>query len=141
MSKDPATDEIMIQKLLVAVMAEPATSLTALAKQFKVSSTYIKRILDDPKFKDGLERVTLQHIAPLVAKVKTDLHLLGVEAVRVIRKHLNEDSLEAAKIVLKIMALENPEEKAQDTTLTVILPGAKHEQVIEVVSEETSKRD
>lgn len=133
---NPIEDELLAAKIATITVAAPTTPISTIAKQLKVNHNVVRRIMNSDSYRGLLTTMTREQIAPILAKVKTDIHNLGMEAVRVLKEQLEENSLEAAKVVLKVMALDAPQEQQQEASLTVIIPGAKEEKVFEVKKDE-----
>lgn len=127
----PVNDEVLAAKMAALTVANPAISKASIAKQLSVGPNVVNRILNSEGYRALLANMTREQIAPILAKVKTDIYNLGVEAVRVLRERLAENDLEAAKVVLRTMAVDLPQENQGDTNITVVVPGAINE-VIEV---------
>lgn len=130
-TKIEVTDKL-IADVATIILTDPEYSISGLSKALNLHHRVIRRVMEDPRFKEFMDKVMEEEFLPLVTKVRGDIYKLGTEAVRVIRENLKENSLDAAKLVMKVMALDTVEQKQQDTNLTVIMPGATTEQVIEV---------
>ena len=133
---DKVVEIEVLTKQVAAALIGGATQAEA-AKQLAIPVSTVKRIAATPEFKELLAKVGDEELAPVLAATKTKLAKLANTAIRVVEYHLKENNLEAAKMVLKAIGLEKPEEqRASDTTLTVVLPGSPEAAAIEVKSEQ-----
>lgn len=132
-SSDPIQDEILAAKIAAITVATPSVGIKALSTQLGVGITVVRRILASEGYRSLMSNMARGQIAPILDKVKSDIFNLGQEAVRVLKARLADDDLEAAKVVLKVMALDAPVDAQPDTQLTVIVPGVRQEK--EVLSE------
>lgn len=132
---DKVVEVEILTKQVAAALIGGATQSEA-AKQLAIPLSTVRRIAATPEFKELLAKVGDEELAPVLAATKTKLARLANTAIKVVEYHLKENNLEAAKLILKAIGLEKPEEqRVGDTTLTVVLPGASETNVIEVDSE------
>lgn len=115
---------------LAAVMLD-GTSVTQAAKQLGLPLATARRIVKTDGFKFLVSKVGEDELGPALAKAKSKLAKLTDKAVRVIENQLDQDNLEAAKMVLRAVGLEKQEEKQeQDTLIQVVLPGVSEPKTI-----------
>jgi hypothetical protein len=88
------------------------------------------------EFRDVLSDVGDAALKPAIAKAKNGADGLVDKALKVLEDALDEGDIDAAKVVFKLIGLENQEERASDTHLTVVMPGAQTENVISVKPKE-----
>jgi transposase-like protein len=147
-TKNVATmDPTVVQEALtrqVAAVLLTGASVTDCAKQLSISPAAVRRIQASDKYKELVTETAESELAPALAKAKAQLARLSAKAVKAIEKALDEgsarDALQAATIVLRSVGLHEDEKQQQDTAITVIMPGATTEQVIEVQAEEEIPR-
>jgi hypothetical protein len=115
-------DEILMKQIIALGMA--GETQFAISKKLGLSRPMVDKICDDPKFREMAMEIGNREVVPVIAKMRSQLSKLGEAAISVVKQHLQENNLEAAKLVFKTMGLMEQEEKQGDTQLTVILPGS-----------------
>lgn len=123
-------DDFFIKQVAAATLVDP--TILGLSQKFNVSRRQIRNVMEDPRFKQELDRMGDEALKPAINIVRKDMIKLAKKAVKVVESNLDDDNLEAAKLVFKVLGVDQMEEKPNDTNLTVILPGSvKQETVIE----------
>lgn len=100
-------------------------SLRDLESEFGFSRPVVNRVLSSELAKAVIKGITEDAVSSAVIAVRKGMSDMTEEITRVLTKHLKEDSLEAVKIVLRGLGMENMEKAKDPTTqsITVILPG------------------
>jgi hypothetical protein len=124
-------EEIITRKVATLMLANPTITIQDLAKRLEISKDLVKRIQASDRFRELLKVTGEDAMSRAVSKTRQEMAELAQEAVRVIKFQLQENNLEAAKIVLKTMGLEQQEKTVSDTQLTVIIPGQTEPKDIE----------
>jgi hypothetical protein len=126
-------DAVLTKKAALLVLAGK-DSILGLSKELGLSRWATKKLVDSQEFKAHLTNLSEAELLPLVQEMRQSIGKLGKKALQVLENHLDDNNLEAVKLVLKTMGLMENEVKQADTTLNVILPGST-EKVIEVESD------
>lgn len=100
-------------------------SKAEIARQFNLSHHAVAKILKSDEYNLIKDRLSDAVIAPALKQAKISLSALLKQAIKVVKKHLEEDNLEAAKLVFKSMGIGDKEDEKGDTAITVILPGSE----------------
>lgn len=136
-------DETVVNEALsrqVATVMLSGASVADCAKRLSLSPNAVRKITGSDRYKDLVKVVADEELGPALAKAKAQLARLSTKAVAAIERALDEgsarDALQAATIVLKAVGLSEDEKQQQDTSITVIMPGAAEPTTIEVQSEE-----
>ena len=125
-------EEQVVAKSLAAAMLD-GTPVTQAAKLIGIELSVARRISKSDTFKDLVSQIGNDELTPALAKAKSKLAKLTDKAIRVIEHQLDANNLEAAKIVLKAVGLDQQEEKKdQDTNITVIMPGDRSPKHVDV---------
>lgn len=129
-------DEVIARQIAAIAIINP--NISDISRQLNISRDLVRRVMDSAKFRDILTAVGDSSLAPAIAKVRAQTSKLVDKALKVIEDKLDEGDLDAAKVVFKIIGVDQQEDKPQDTNLTVVLPGASttSENIIEVSNEQ-----
>ncbi len=135
-----AEREILTRKIASLLLVDPNMPATKIASELGISRFQVKRITDSDFFKNLIETTAETTMQVAVNQARHSISQLLTQAVRTIKYHLDKNSLEAAKLVLKSTGIDQGEEKQQsDTNLTVVLPSGLQEKVIEVINVENKE--
>lgn len=130
-------DELISRQVAAIAIINP--NVTDIAKQLNISKELVRRVMDSRQFREILIDIGDSSLGPAIAKVRSQTAKLVNKALKVIEDKLDEGDLDAAKVVLKVLGVDNQEEKHQDTNLTVVLPNTVQastiQQTIEVPDE------
>lgn len=114
-----------------------ALKLAGMSDQQIVKSTGIGRyalnkIKKSPEYKAYYNQLTEEVMEDAKAILRHGVSKLAVSALEVIKMQLEEKgNLEAVKVVMKVMGLDQAEEgKKEDTTLNIILPTTRVEKEV-----------
>lgn len=136
-------DQTVVDEALtrqVATIMLTGASVADCAKRLSISPNAVRTITASDRYKEIVTTAAEEELAPALAKAKAQLARLSTKAVAAIERALDEgsarDALQAATIVLKSVGLHEEEKQQQDTSITVIMPGAAEPSIIEVKSEE-----
>lgn len=126
----------------VVAMVLAGANILEISREMNMNRGTVRKIMASYRFKELLDKANEGALKNAVAQARTGMAKLVTEALRVIEEKLKQDnSLEAVKIVMKGLGLDNEEQKVQDTNLTVILPGAKQETIIDVTPEDSNESE
>lgn len=132
MSKPLSPVEEQQAKALATAMIAGST-ITAAANAINIPLSTAKRISKSEIYRSLVEDIGESELGPALAKAKSKLAKLVDKAIRAVESNLDKDSLDAAKIVLKSVGLDQQEQKKdQDTNITVIMPSGNEPRTIEV---------
>lgn len=127
---DPVVmDEVITRR--VAVLAINSASVPDIMKQLALSRQAVEMIQASPKFKEVVTQAGEEETNKALAKAKLDLTRLSSKAVKVVERAMDmaldgtgtmREGLGGAQLVLKAAGIHETEEKAQDSTINIILP-------------------
>lgn len=136
-------DETVVAEALtrqVATVMLTGASVAECAKKLTISPAAVRKIVESDKYKEIVATTAEEELAPALAKAKAQLARLSTKAVKAIEETLDNgayrERIQAATIVLKAVGLHEEERQQQDTSITVVMPGAEHPTVIEVPNEQ-----
>lgn len=137
-----AEREILAKRIHALLLVDPNRPAVAIAKELGISRFQVKRIVDSEYFRKMLEERSDADMQVAITQAKHAMSRCLHEAVRVIKHHLDKNSLDAAKMVLRSQGLEQMEERPTDTSITVVLPtGINQGKVFEVKQDGTPAED
>lgn len=115
-------DELVLKQ--IAAVAISGASYRQIADTLGISRTLVKKACESPKFKELVAKIGDEELAPAIVRAKSRISKLLDKAMIVLEHHLDQNNLEAVKLVFKSIGLDNTETGAGDSTINVILPGA-----------------
>lgn len=117
----------------VATMAVGGATVTNIAKQLQMTRPQIKRILGSDECIAAMQSITREALATAKARIRIGVADLADMVVEVIKSHLEKNNLHAIAPALKVLGIvEEEPEKAKDTNITVVLPGARKPETIDI---------
>lgn len=116
-------DEFLTRQVAAAMM--DGKSFNLVAKELNLSNRMVRQIAASKKFQDICAQVGQDELGPAVAAAKRRMAKLTGKAMDVIERRLEDDDLQAALAVLKGIGMDTQVEKVSDTSITVVMPGAK----------------
>ncbi len=133
--KIEVTPEITRQ---MATRRAVGATLRDLEQEFGFSRPVVNRVLSTDMAKAVVKGLIEDAVGSAVIEVRRGMADMATVVTKVLRKHLEDDSLEAVKIVLKGLGMDAVEKTdvKQAQTFTVILPGQQAAKEIEVESEQ-----
>lgn len=114
----------------VAALSLVGTTHLQIASALNISLHRVKIIMKTPEFKQYLQEISDEAMSAAKQIIRKRFSDLAPKAVAVITRKLEEDDLEAVKLVLKGIGIEQDTSQVQDTNIVVQLPGVKHEEII-----------
>lgn len=111
----------------IATRKALGTSVRELSKEFGYSNVVINRALSTEIAKAIQKEIVESAVTGAVAVVRRELADLVPLTLQAVRAQLEDNSLEAVKIVYRALGMEQQEEKQGNATqaIQVILPGAQ----------------
>lgn len=140
-------DETVVSEALtrqVATIMLGGSSVADCAKRLSISPNAVRTITASDRYKDIVAKVSKESLGPALAQTLAMMTALGPKAVKLVEKAIDDaldgtgsmrDGLDAVGKVHKAMGLGSDDRPQQDTSITVIMPGAAEPQTIEVQSE------
>lgn len=137
-------DEVLTRR--VAVLAMSGGTVPSMAKQLALSRAAVEGILSSPKYKEVVTLAGEEETNKALAKAKLDLTRLSSKAVKVVERAMDmaldgtgsmREGLGGAQLVLKAAGIHETEEKAQDSTINIIMPTGVEQMTYEVKKEES----
>lgn len=120
------TPEVVKKEVLqpqVLALAMVGKTPTQIAKELKASPTVIKRMMATYEFREALRAGVGNELEAITLKTRERINRLLDKAVDVIEANLDEGSLQAAVVVLKVGGfLSETQNKTQDTSIQIVLP-------------------
>lgn len=134
----PITDAFLKQ---VVALALSGKSQNAISHELKVSRRQVRKVYETEEFKTMVEDVGDDAIRTAKVYIRQEFSKLSKEVVRVLAARLKKDDLEAVKVALKTMGLDQIEaEDGGPQGLTVILgSSSKSKDDVVVVKPEEKK--
>jgi hypothetical protein len=128
---NPVEEGIIAKQLAVALL--DGSPVSQAAKAVGIELSVARRIVKSEAFKELVNKAGDDSLLPALAEAKNKLAKLTSKAIKVIEYQLDENNLDAAKIVLKAVGVDKDDGKAeQDTVLNIIMPGATEPKSIDV---------
>lgn len=116
-----AEKEAIYAKL--AIMIANGSSITQAAEHLGIHKNTARKFVKDPNFLKRYEDTLNEVVAPAKDKARREIARLVPKAIKVIENNLDDDNLEAAKMVLKAVGVEQEENQDKgDTNIVVQLP-------------------
>lgn len=130
-----SAEEQAIEAKVLALILQ-GNSQNKIAKELKVSRHQIMKICNSEAFRAALKSEGDRMLSLVREKFKTKMGELEPLAFEALKHNLSEKKIEGVKLYVQLAGLLH-EEKAieQDSSFTVIMPGAKIENVIEASSQ------
>lgn len=144
---DPTVVSEVLTRQVATLMIGNAT-VAECAKQLAISPATVRTIQNSDKFKELVAAAAVEELAPALAKTKAQLARLSTKSVRVLEKAMDtylqdgtgaREAIQSSMVALKATGLHEDENKPQEQTLTIIMPGAANPEPItyEVSNEDT----
>lgn len=111
----------------IATMYATGASTNLIAQTLNLHKNTVNKYIKHPSFMKQYEEDYAKIAAPAKDKARKELARLVPKAIKVIERNLEDDNLEAAKMVLKAIGLEQEEESKGDTQIVVNLPNLGQE--------------
>ena len=121
MPSDVQITDVIIKQ--VAALSATGASILEISEQLHISRYHAKKITLQPEFKKIIRDIGDDAVATAKQLLRTKTGELANEVYRVIRERLEDNDLEAAKVVLKIIGFDQQEQTQGDTQINVVLPG------------------
>lgn len=132
--------EITLKQVASAhIMGESQASICS---RLKLSPYQYTALVNDVRFEEIVRKIGEDDTITGIAAARRDISRKLPKAIAAIEHHLDKHSLEAAKMVLKAVGLDEAKGTESDTSVTVVLPGATHEKAsrtIEITSDNQVK--
>lgn len=136
---DAVTDEVVIKQLAAASVM--GATMAQMMEQTGLNKYQINKTTSTPEFKKYLKEVGDEALSQAKQIIKSNTSKLATEITRVLTEELQNNSLEAVKIAIKIIGFGEEENKQQqDTQIIVNLPGST-EKVINTSSVPIEEKD
>lgn len=113
-------DEVITKQ--VAALAITGANPLQISQSLSLSRYQVQKIMQSDKFKEVLKDTGDAALADARQVMRAQTASLAKEMVRVLKKQLGDDSLEAVKIGLKVLGIEQLDDKGGDTNISVVLP-------------------
>lgn len=143
LEETPPEVDVVINETVVkraAALAALGATRYRVAKELKISHYYVRKIWKDELFLKTIQEIGDAAVTSAKATTKKELAKLAPKAVNTIEKNLDRHNLEAARIILRSLGLEQEKPGEQkEGGLTLILAGQKPEPqkaTVQVVREE-----
>jgi hypothetical protein len=115
-------DELVVKQ--VAALAISGASPKAIADELGITPYQARKILASDNCKQLIKTVGDEALAQAKSIIRTETSKLAVEVMRALRAKLAKDDLDAVKVALRVLGLDQPEEKdTGNTHISVVLPG------------------
>lgn len=101
--------------------------INKIAKELSLTGHYVSKILDTPEFRSKLAEIAEEASHHAVSSWKHSVASLVPEAIEVLKVALQDNNLEAVKLVMKSLGIEKQETQVQEGNITVILPSSVKE--------------
>jgi hypothetical protein len=136
-SQDTETTGVVINDALIkqaAALAISGMSQNKVALTLNISRRQARKIYDDERFKSVVEDVGNDAILTAKTRLRQEISKMSDLMLKALRANLEKHSLEAVKVGLKVVGLDEPEKEGQgDGNITVIMANSKEpDKVIEV---------
>lgn len=130
----PITRDICMQ---LAVLDVAQSTLDNMSKVTGWSLGYIRKVLASELYTDTLRDLEGESTAKSRSKIKVEVSKMADEIIKTLRLKIKDGSIDAVKVGLKILGFDD-EVKQTDTSqnITVVMPGYKPENVIEIKQED-----
>lgn len=117
----------------VAALAIGGMSQNKISITLNVSRRQIRNIYEDERFKSIVEDIGDDAILTAKTRLRQEISKMSELMLTALRANLEKNSLEAVKIGLKVVGLDEADQEQPNTGLTVIMANHKDpEKVIEV---------
>lgn len=116
----------------VATMRIAGASIQAISKELGISRHSVNALCKTDIYKSVFDEIREHAVKTAKGVAVNRLSALVDKAVEVVEQNLDDGKLEAAKLVFEAIGVKQQEEQKSDTTINLIVPGQKQEQVIEV---------
>lgn len=137
--QEPDTGEVITETVLkkAAALSSQGVSKQAMGKQLKLSPNRIKRIHQDERFKQMVQEIGDDAVSAAKAKTRSDISRMQNKAMKALEDNLDKKSLEAVKVWLKAVGMDQEKETATDNnSFTLVLANQKPEPKTVVVKRE-----
>lgn len=121
---DPQTQALVEQTRhdTIAAMLISGKSVSAIAEELGITRSAVNKITKTPEFKAHLQDISESMVSTAVNSWKSSMsHMIG-KAMAVVERKLDEGELEAVKIILRSLGMDNKQETSSTGTLQIILP-------------------
>lgn len=105
----------------VAIMAAAGSPKTNIQKKFNATPFIINEILAMPDCQAVINEINQTAIDEAKTTIKQGMSGLAKEAVRVVADNLKRNNLEAAKMVLRSLGLEQEKDTGQNNSFQLVL--------------------
>lgn len=120
---NPVVIDEVVTKQVAALVLTGATT-REVAEQLGLGISQVRKIQNSTKFKEVLSAVGDAAVMEAKQAIRAETSRMARKIIKVINEQLDEGNLEAVKIGLKVLGLDQVEEKQQgDTNISVVLPG------------------
>jgi len=123
-------DEILIIKKLAAI-SDLGMTQKDMAKELGITPFQVSRLLKTDDYKEIVTKLGDTYLEDAKSKWSQSCAKLLERCVTVIKNRLEEDDLDAVKIVLKSLSIGNEETKVGDTSINLILPTGAQDVALE----------
>lgn len=118
---------------LIATKRVLHTPIDVITSELKISKKKLYNILATDEYKAVLKQIAEEATSHAVMVWRASMEGLITESHRVLRARLKEDDLEAVKVVLKSIGVDQQAPQQQATSLTVVLPDMNQEKKSDVI--------
>lgn len=133
MANEPNHD--MQCRQVAALVASGATQ-EAIRQQLGISRGQVAKLINDPSTRQYVSEMGEEVTKAALIRIKQDMAKMTGLALKALEANLRKNNMEAVKTLLRVAgALDQENSTPHDTTLTVIMPGAKVEKVVELDNE------
>lgn len=129
--------EVSTAAKVAALALSGIASQAAIARQLGISPARVSKVVKSDAYRELIQKSVDKSLVSALDEIKTGMARLSKEAVRVVMEELKNNNLEAAKMVLKAMGFDNGENKTQDASINIIMPGAETPVTVETKRSDT----
>lgn len=125
------------EMLEVAVLAIAGMPQTGIAKKLSISRSKVQTIQRKPEYKALFDDMVNETVGTAKGVIKHETAKLASEVMRVLITQLRDkDNLEAVKIALKVLGVDQLEEQEKGgTSINLVLPGQAVKTVVSDMKE------
>lgn len=118
---------VLAEVAMLAITGAKASDIGAI---MGLNAMQIGRVQRTPEYQKLFQDLVDRHLSSIIKRTRAQLAAMANTAVEVVKYHLEDNSLDAAKLVFKAMGLEQLETDHNDTHIQIVMPGAEAPKVV-----------
>lgn len=115
-------DEALVAQ--IATMTALGKGYTTIAKELDLTHNKTKRLMNSPECREMILRIQNDALKSAKDNIRKGVAVLADQIIETLRKHLEENNLNAIPHALKILGFNENEQSTGDSVINVILPSA-----------------